>query len=273
MSSVVTDLGVKVTSSDNKENAGFQQSACVEERMNCEDSTPEQGKPGAQSSASDAQSSHADDMDTDMDMVHRFAVDETILIFDWDDTVLPSFWVQQEGLRLDADSVPKLEHQQQLINLARFAAQTMSLAKTLGTVVLVTNAERGWIELSCQKFLPALYPSLESVKIISARSEYETNALPSPFDWKLKAFNREIECVLQANNCARRNVISVGDSAHEREALINATKMIPNCRTKSLKFVERPTIDQLCKEHVLMCGCLKRIVHHDGNLDLCINPI
>lgn len=38
------------------------------------------------------------------------------------------------------------------------------MAKQLGTVVLITNAERGWIELSCQKFLPTLFPALESVK-------------------------------------------------------------------------------------------------------------
>jgi hypothetical protein len=33
-------------------------------------------------------------------------------------------------------------------------------------VVLVTNAERGWIELSCQKFMPTLFPSLENVKAL-----------------------------------------------------------------------------------------------------------
>jgi len=209
----------------------------------------------------------------DVDEGHRFSAEETIMIFDWDDTVLPSFWVLSEGLRLDADSVPSPACQEQLADLARFAAKTLSIAKKLGTVVLVTNAERGWIELSCLKFLPALHPSLESVKIISARSDYESPTNASPFDWKLKAFTREIERVLLSGPCSRRNVLSIGDSAHEREALINATATIPNCRTKSLKFVERPTIDQLCKEHLLMSSCLERVVHHEGNLDLSINPI
>ena len=42
--------------------------------------------------------------------------------------------------------------------------------KALCEVVLITNAERGWIELSCQKFLPTLFPVLESVKASSAHS-------------------------------------------------------------------------------------------------------
>jgi len=204
---------------------------------------------------------------------HRFTTEETIVIFDWDDTVMPSSWVQDQGIRLDEGSVPTLEQQEQLGELARFASKTIRLAKTLGTVVLVTNAERGWIELSCLKFLPALHPALESVKFLSARTEYETPTLSSPFAWKLKAFISEIERVLESDPNRRKNILSVGDSSHEREALIKATHHLPNCRTKSLKFAERPTIDQLCKEHCMVGSCLRRIVHHDGNLDLCIRPL
>lgn len=210
---------------------------------------------------------------SDSDRGHRFSSEETILIFDWDDTVLPSSWVHEQGLRLDGDSTVSDAQQEELSKLAALAGETLRLAKQLGTVVLVTNAERGWIELSCQKFLPALYPSLETVKLLSARSEYETPTVSNPFDWKLKAFTSEIDRVFHADANRRKNILSLGDSHHEREALISATAQLPNCRTKSLKFVERPRIEQLCKEHTLVASCFRRIVHHDGNLDLCIKPI
>jgi len=215
----------------------------------------------------------ASDNQENGDPVQTFTMDETILIFDWDDTVLPSSWVQENGLRLDAECGIAPDAQIELKELADLAVKTMNLAKSLGTVVLVTNAERGWIDLSCMKFLPSLWPALESVKFLSARTEYETPSLSSPFDWKLKAFTSEIERVLQIDPNRRKNIISIGDSSHEREALINATALLPNCRTKSLKFVERPTIDQLCKEHLLLTDCFKSVVHHDGNLDLCIRPL
>lgn len=204
----------------------------------------------------------------------RFGAEETVLIFDWDDTVLPSTWVQCQGLRLDEGSELSKWQRGQLTEVANAAAETLRMAKQLGTVVLVTNAERGWIELSCQKFMPTLYPSLENVKVLSARTTYESPELASPLDWKLRAFESEIQRIYGPETLPsperRKNVLSLGDSVHEREALLRATAPLPNCRSKSLKFVERPDIVQICKQHSLVTSCFDRIVQHDGNLDLCI---
>jgi len=214
--------------------------------------------------------------DSECDYAHRFSVEETILIFDWDDTVFPSSWVQEQGLRLDGETPLSPPQRDELVGLARLAAETLQLAQQLGTVVLLTNAERGWIELSCQKFMPSLYSSVEQVKLLSARSEYETAAVSSPFEWKLRAFESEISRIFveeEPDITRRKNIVSLGDSSHEREALIHATANLPNCRAKSLKFVERPAVEQLRKQHTLLARCLRRVVHHDGNLDLCIRPI
>jgi len=203
-----------------------------------------------------------------------FTLEETVLIFDWDDTILPSAWVQSQGLRLDEESKVNEFQRAQLSQVANAAMETIRAAKQHGTVVLVTNAERGWIELSCQKFMPELYPTLENLKLLSARTTYESREVTSPLDWKLCAFNSEIARVFGDDVCSdpsrRKNCLSLGDSMHEREALMRATASLPNCRSKSLKFVERPDIGQICKQHSLISGCFERIVHHDGNLDLCI---
>lgn len=203
-----------------------------------------------------------------------FAFEETIIIFDWDDTILPSAWVQQQGLKLDKQSTLTNSQQEQLSEVANAVMETIRVAKQYGTVVFVTNAERGWIELSCQKFMPTLYPALENIKLLSARTAYESTTGPNPLDWKLNAFNAEITRVfgddILGASARRKNCISLGDSMHEREALLRATSVLPNCRSKSLKFVERPDISQICKQHSLITGCFNRVIHHDGNLDLCI---
>lgn len=203
-----------------------------------------------------------------------FTFEETVFIFDWDDTLLPSAWLQGQGLNLSEDSTVNELQRQQLSQAADAAAEALRAAKKHGTVVLVTNAERGWIELSCQKFLPTLVPSLENLKLLSARTTYESPARPSPCDWKLCAFESEIGRVFGqdalASHQQRKNIFSLGDSIHEREALFRATASLPNCRSKSLKFMERPDIDQLCKQHSLIAGCFERLVHHDGRLDMCI---
>lgn len=204
----------------------------------------------------------------------KFQMDETLFIFDWDDTVLPSTWVQTRGLRLDAASQPTSEQREILAEVAVAAGKTLRLARQHGTVVLVTNAERGWIELSCQKFLPTLSPMLENVKMVSARTAYECAQCPSPLDWKLCAFDAEIKHYFGLDGVQdpsqRKNVLSLGDSVHEREALWRATSSAPNCHAKSLKFVERPDVSQLCKQHELISNSFDQIVHQEGDLDLCI---
>lgn len=42
------------------------------------------------------------------------------------------------------------------------------------------------------KFIPALLPIIEQVKIVSARTSYESPSCPSPLDWKVQAFEAEI---------------------------------------------------------------------------------
>lgn len=206
----------------------------------------------------------------------KFAAEETVFIFDWDDTVLPSTWVQCQGLRLNDNSELTAWQREQLAQVANAAAETLRIAKEYGTVVFVTNAERGWIELSCQKFMPTLFPMLKNVKVLSARTTYESPDLASPLDWKLRAFESEIQRIYGpelAGPEKRKNVLSLGDSVHEREALIRATALLPNCCSKSLKFVERPDIGHLCKQHSLVSSYFDTIVHHEGNLDLCIKCV
>jgi hypothetical protein len=221
---------------------------------------------------------HNEDLQSDdeVGVGNIFSPEETLLIFDWDDTVMPSSWVCDHGLRLDDYCIPSESEMEQLDELARLAAKTLTAAKKLGTVLLVTNAERGWVELSCKKFMPALVSSLEGVRTLSARTEYESPDRASPFEWKLLAFRDEIQRFFEERplsrdkTLSRRNILSFGDSGHERQAVITVTANMIDCRTKSLKFIDRPGVEELRKQHALIVKCLKQIVHHDGNLDLCI---
>jgi hypothetical protein len=71
------------------------------------------------------------------------------------------------------------------------------------------------------------------------------------------------------SSSARRNVISLGDSVHERMALQRVTAaMGPDVRTKSVKFVERPSVEQLKRQVDLIHSCFADICRHDGSLDL-----
>lgn len=202
--------------------------------------------------------------------------EETLMIFDWDDTMLPSTWIAGEQLRLDEHSILSDEQREQLRELSRCVQKTLQVAKREGTVVLVTNAERGWIELSAHKFMPEVVPLLESCKLISARTAHESPACPHPLDWKLQAFAREMKtCALNTDGEVEEvatfaNVLSLGDGAHEREAVLCISSSLPGCRGKSMRFLERPGIGELCRQHRLLKKRLKQLVRHEGDLDICM---
>jgi hypothetical protein len=230
--------------------------------------------PSTEFGSDDSVSENSDCESGDCRAEATFAVEDTIFIFDWDDTVLPTTWLEEQGLFPDDSTVTLNAEQETLLNaVAERASETLRVAKAHGTVVLVTNAEHGWVELSCQQFMPSLLPSLEGVKILSARSTFEWCAetrIERPSEWKYLAFYSEIGefYELSAHGDRRKNVISIGDSPHERQALIRVMEHIPNSCVKAMKFTERPNIEQLLDEHKLLNECLGDIVHHKGSLDL-----
>ncbi|KAF4678123.1 hypothetical protein FOL47_005402 [Perkinsus chesapeaki] len=227
--------------------------------------------------------------DEDSSMVSAIAgscKEDTLIIFDWDDTILPTRFLTVEcGLRVDGVG-PSPELRKTLDAYAELANATLLTAMELGTVIIITNAETGWLPLTCAKFLPSLLPTVNSIYHMSARSTYEPQGYASAFDWKDQAFRHSIashfaEVPFIAGR--RRCVISLGDSAHERMAAIyacrefNEQSMIDSSSPagllcKSLKFMERPDLEHLRKEQYLIQDCLAQIVRYDQDLDLCIQP-
>ncbi|KAF4671839.1 hypothetical protein FOL46_009844 [Perkinsus olseni] len=227
--------------------------------------------------------------DEDSSIVSAFAgtcKEDTLIIFDWDDTILPTRFLTVEcGLRVDGPG-PSPELRKTLDAYAQLANATLLTAMELGTVIIITNAETGWLPLTCAKFLPSLLSTVNSIYHTSARSTYEPQGFASAFDWKDQAFRHSIASHFSEVPFIpgrRRCVISLGDSAHERMAAIyacrefNEQSMIDSSSPagllcKSLKFMERPDLEHLRKEQYLIQDCLAQVVRYDQDLDLCIQP-
>ncbi|EER18395.1 apicomplexan-conserved protein, putative [Perkinsus marinus ATCC 50983] len=229
------------------------------------------------------------DSDEDSSIVSAFAgtcKEDTLIIFDWDDTILPTRFLTVEcGLRVDGPD-PDNELRKILDAYAQLANATLLAAMELGTVMIVTNAETGWLPLTCAKFLPSMLPTVNMIYHTSARSTFEPRGFASAFEWKEQAFRHAIAshfADVPSLPGRRRCVISLGDSAHERMAAIyacrefNEQSMIDSSSPagllcKSLKFMERPDLEHLRKEQYLIQDCLTQVVRYDQDLDLCIQP-
>jgi hypothetical protein len=210
-----------------------------------------------------------------------------LIIFDYDDTILPTSYLNRRGLKLGSvDDKEELDRVRSVLDeYSVVVNKTLTMARRIGHVLIVTNAEEGWISLTVKKFLPKSANLIDQFQHISARSIFEPTGLFTPISWKHSAFRMVVEEYLGAaaglsgssEDSATTNypqVISLGDSAHEREAILKVSKDFANQITvKSLKFMEKPDLESLKKEHLLIQECLSDIVKHCDSLDLCIQAI
>lgn len=218
-----------------------------------------------------------------------FRPDQTILIFDWDDTLFPSNWLQQS----ESFFKPSENHAKLFKQLASVLEPLMKLAMSLGKVIIVTNSSEPWVSISVRTFMPQLESLFENITTVYARAQYEKDPdsttsssmfgfRPSSMDvlapqrWKEKAFQKELGGFYSRySNQSWKNVVSIGDSIYERnaakEVLLKRVKtggQKTPCRLKTAKFMENPPVEDLIAQIRAIHEALGMLVQYDGNLDV-----
>lgn len=113
-----------------------------------------------------------------------------MIIFDWDDTILPSSFVD----KAQADNLADLPQQYHNIfrEIEACSEKCLAAAAKHGEVILITNSDEGWVKYSAERYLPGLLPVLKNYRIISARTRYEKFYPNQPLCWKAAAFAHEV---------------------------------------------------------------------------------
>lgn len=100
----------------------------------------------------------------------KVSPDSTFLIFDWDDTLLPTSWLLEHNLTLETPFIKEKESRE-LEELDLVVSGILRRAIVLyGRVMIITNAQQGWVELSARKFLPETYDLIFTSDINSTAS-------------------------------------------------------------------------------------------------------
>jgi hypothetical protein len=195
-------------------------------------------------------------------------VPDKLLIIDWDDTVLPTSYLATEGVLRSADPIPK-GIRLDLRKYAKRVKATLQLLAAHGRVVIVTNAEEGWVERSCGRFLPELEVVIRALPRISARPfGLEESDEVNPQEWKADAFVTLAQMHF-ATAPAGHTVFSLGDSIYEREAVHRTSERL-GITAQSVKLLEHPSLEELEAEHAsLQNGSLRALLGRVGSFDVC----
>lgn len=192
--------------------------------------------------------------------VQRPPTHQTVLIFDWDDTLLCTSFLNVRGEQPMSVAVTRC-----LQLIQEVVIRLLELAQRLGHTFIITNAMSGWVEYSAAKWCPQLLPVLQKVPVISARSNHERQFPGEVNKWKISAF---LEVQKQLDSQIITNLISLGDSNFEMEAVHVMGKEFAQAMIKTVKFREHPSPEELLKQLQLVEEKLERIVENAKNLKI-----
>jgi len=185
---------------------------------------------------------------------------QTVIIFDWDDTLLCTSFLQEGYASQHQTRSATLRHLKRIECAAR---ELLQLALQLGHVFIITNALEGWVEYSAAKFLPGLLPILQRIPVVSARGRFAATYPDQVQQWKVQAF-LDVQAKLDSEIIT--NLVSLGDSDFELDATLIMGSRFAEALTKTIRFHENPTCEELMKELEVVVKKFKDIAQSAKNL-------
>ncbi|KAF4682670.1 hypothetical protein FOZ60_010259 [Perkinsus olseni] len=200
---------------------------------------------------------------------------QTVIIFDWDDTLLCTSYLnlraggQQQSNNNNNSSSRQQDVsrtiQKHLHSIAATDAKLLEMAMAHGETFIITNAMKGWVEYSARKYVPQLLPTLRKVRIISARTEHERQFPGDYHQWKISAFLSVRQAL---NSQVITNLVSLGDSNIEMDAIHVMGSEFSQALIKTIKFRENPSPDELAKQLELVYQKFDKILVNARNLKI-----
>lgn len=187
------------------------------------------------------------------------------VVFDYDDTILPTSWLK--GLGYDSENTSVTQDVRTALTKMEEAAMTMlkeAYFHSNGRISIISNAEHRWFVTTCNKFLPRVFTLVTTlgIPVISALDCYGKVFPDNPYNWKICAF-RDFVGVL----CGPSHyIVSIGDSEYERIALMHVANIVSS-GYKSLKMCDAPSCELLQCQQALVSELMKQLLMLEDNVD------
>ena len=199
--------------------------------------------------------------------------EETTFFVDWDDTCMCSQWLKLHGFSfVDTDTQLKREFLEMGEALTHAVGPLLMKLVQFGRVVIVTNANDGWVQASCSMFMPKMVDLIGKLTIVSAQDRFRPY-VASPIEWKRRTFRDVLDAETRPLGRVR-NLISIGDGTPEHVALhslgpypgrhlLNSQNIL-----KSVKLMDMPSPNQLIEQLTTLTSMVEGIVQHPQRLDI-----
>lgn len=197
----------------------------------------------------------------------------SIVIFDWDDSLLPTTYISQVWMRLlhrHLSLEDKFVIDAELDHLSNSILELFDLLFDRCIILVVSNCLPVWIEESI-KYMPKLISLMGKHEIICCRPEHPEDKCSNGVYWKYKCF-KEIMSQFK-ENMNDIQFISIGDSENERGAALSLKKDYNNLLIKNIKLKDTPTIKECNKQIVYLKENIYSILDNKMSMDVYLDII
>jgi len=174
----------------------------------------------------------------------------SVIIFDWDDTLFPNCYYNEQGYTLEHN----FAREEIFSKLEEVVISLVKKALILSQVYIITASTPTWVWETSLRFYPELCKYLLCIPVISvnevAKQEPHNNHL-----WKVNAFFQFTHY---------KNILSIGDGIAEKIALLS----LPIEQKKHIEMIEDPPAELLLTEIDLLNKCIETLYEYPGSLNL-----
>eukprot|EP00917_Polyrhabdina_sp_WS-2016_P021903 GHVP01047461.1.p1 GENE.GHVP01047461.1~~GHVP01047461.1.p1 ORF type:complete len:264 (+),score=41.72 GHVP01047461.1:48-839(+) len=199
---------------------------------------------------------------------------KTLIIVDWDDTIMPTTFLRNCGLVpvRSSDPIRIFEVRAAMAELESEVIQTMEYLHDLGQTVIVTNASSDWVKRSSENYMPNLNQILQKTPCISAQEAHSQDVF-DPAEWKVLGFKDLVASHFKHEgsgscSCKRetKNIMQIGDALSDRRALMILADQEKAPHFKSCMLVKSPSIDDMVNQHKELKKNLFRLLHNPSRI-------
>ena len=192
----------------------------------------------------------------------------TLFIFDWDDTLF--FTTHLNPSKNNLFFYENENEKKMMKTIEYYIIEILNKALSKGTVLIITNSSEGWVEGCAKFYYPNLIPIFKNIYIISARELYQEELPNEPGTWKLRTF-KDLKEKFNFEECLVTNIICFGDDNNEIFAAKKLGETINNCLIKTVKFRDKPNLQDMLKQLILINEQILRVYNYPKSLTIQID--
>jgi hypothetical protein len=179
---------------------------------------------------------------------------ETIFLFDWDDTLMCTHFINLKNQNLTEDE------QYIVNNLGKVVWKFLKKCSEYGKIIIMTNSSEEWMKKTAVNFLKINEKMFENIKIISTRDKYLKKGIEKK-KWKEIALN---ELLLKYGDKIE-NLICASDSEKDIEVFKNISKENKEINISTIKFKSKPSPLIMIKEIKYLSNFLYETIGSNKN--------